>query len=222
MDQGIIDAIKEVLAEGRLFFEVPRSKIRIADFSKGAMTRHGMPSLPQIALQQALDMEIERELEALETAIKHDIKTFPDFFKARCRVRAINNEDSLLSFLTTTENRSKCNQIYFQIAEIVFQPKTMGELLAILLPNITCVLEFEFYRTSLSDPFDYKHVRIELVERPVSFLTRPPQMEVFDELVTEGIHLLDMQNIARFPFSMHQTFYATLQKTHPGHFCIYE
>ena len=99
MDQGIIDAIKEVLAEGRLFFEVPRSKIRIADFSKGAMTRHGMPSLPQIALQQALDMEIERELEALETAIKHDIKTFPDFFKARCRVRAINNEDSLLSFL---------------------------------------------------------------------------------------------------------------------------
>src|SRR5580658_1976322 len=81
--------------------------------------------------ENILLMELRQEIDALN-AMLCDPATFEEQFKQRCAWRLMNTEQSI-SIVEMPE--SQTNQLYWQIASQVFAPKTMSNMLKIILPH---------------------------------------------------------------------------------------
>ena len=166
-----------------------------------------------------INQELEDEIAALRLLLEGD--DFDAQFKARCQARATQNADSCLSFSALPDGL--CNTLYWKIAETIFQPKTMGQMLTILSPQFTRVITVD---TVLNDPKSRaatSNISIKLTARDTSSLSDPATQDIFKHLIISGNTLLDARDITNYDFILHQNFFTTLSHAYPevAH-CLYQ
>jgi ankyrin repeat protein len=171
---------------------------------------HDYQSLKTLCLQ----LELEREIATLESMVERS--DFEALFKARCRLRAAGNKDTCFSFTTMPE--SMVNELYWDIA-MLFQPRTMGEMFQILMPEVTTGSKphFELPRdTASSTPVSINdlNVRIEKVtlggSSTIDVLGEPPSLTRLGDLVISDEYVLDVKDIAGLTFALHCRLHAAL------------
>lgn len=65
-------------------------------------------------------------------------ESFEQAFKVRCSLREIHTQETF-SFKILPE--SPANELYWKIAQLLFTPQTMQEMLSILLPSVNTHLQ---------------------------------------------------------------------------------
>src|SRR3990167_933167 len=93
-------------------------------------------------VQGVLQSELLHEIKILEAMLQYTAgnpDAFAEEFKERSGKRA-RNRDKYVSLSAMPE--SPANQLYWNIAELVFAPKTMHDMLAILLPEVKYQVKF--------------------------------------------------------------------------------
>lgn len=170
---------------------------------------------------KTIDDELRNELQVLFTSLNEDPEHFAEYFKIRCHERAIRNAGSCLDFLATPQG--KCNELYWQIAESVFEPKTLGEMFQILLPHIDSVLSYEPYlslpKGTNPDSEEIKKAQkdpqIRLSIMPIAALTQKPCLDFLLHSASEGSMLFDLSSLEPFNLRLHQLLHNQLQQNYP-------
>lgn len=85
-----------------------------------------------------IQKELQQEVDVLKTMVADDPELFKELFKQRCIVRE-NDMKSTISFLVAPNNL--CNKLYWDIAQELFAPQTLQEMLSIILPSTNCLLK---------------------------------------------------------------------------------
>lgn len=168
-------------------------------------TAHNYRNFKELIIKQ----ELEQEIYALIVALDLDSQSFLESFLERCATRAKQNAGTCLSFFAFSEG--ECNQLYIEMALILFQPATLGELIAYLEPGITCLLVPE------SDSADHlQQAPIRLIEHPIARLIQTPSISGFADYVAFGPYLFNLKTINRQSFQMHYSVYHELKLHYPG------
>ncbi len=168
--------------------------------------------------QLTIEEELREELQILNTFLLTP-ETFNERFKQRCQERDEKNSNSCLSIMVMPEGG--CNHLYWQIATSLFEPKTNGDILAVMLPSIQHVLTIDATLPGSSQTFPrskrLKRIELNLHLNSVTSLETPlTQPDFLKHYVNaEGI-LFDITNIAKFDFALHQQFHTELTKTFPA------
>ncbi|OCH98768.1 hypothetical protein A8135_10725 [Legionella jamestowniensis] len=164
---------------------------------------------------QIVNQELMDELEALRELLAHKTDQFEDAFKTRCKERAKRNENTCLSFFALP--LGSCNTLYWQIAERLFKPKTLGEMFELLLSDSASLISPEFYldlppnSTSEQLIAASKHASIELCAKPFAELTEASDMKRLTQFIMAENWLFDINELAEFNFVHHQALLKTLQ-----------
>ena len=83
--------------------------------------------------KHVLQLELNQEIQTLRNMLNNAPQSFIETFKKRCVWRETNKEHAI-SFSEMPE--SITNKLYWNIAEYLFQPKTMESMLQIIAPGI--------------------------------------------------------------------------------------
>ncbi|CEK10945.1 hypothetical protein [Legionella hackeliae] len=174
--------------------------------------------------------EFQDEFVYLHNLLENDPENFEKKFIDRCKLRAQHNSGTCLSFFASPDN--ECNQLYWQIAEYLFQPKTMSEMFKILLADDAVFITPDFYLDipKIASPEEIieasKNPALRLIETPLSLLNEFPDEEPSDDGVLKlerlkqftmvDNYLVDVNSIAEFRFVHHQTLLKTLQTEKPA------
>lgn len=161
---------------------------------------------------------------AKELNLEADIK---NEFINHCSTRAIDNSNSLLC-LTRGKDSARA-ALYCQIAMVLFEPKSVGELIEILLPK--AVKQVLIVDVNIAIPVDernstqikkyHKNPQVSLSTQPfrrdIDVLNHEVNMnniQLFDCLLVDGL-LLYLPTIQRFNLKIHADLYQKLQKSYP-------
>ncbi|WP_412754248.1 hypothetical protein [Legionella donaldsonii] len=172
---------------------------------------HDYPSLKVQTLQQ----ELRDEIDALLTLLKQGIDVFRQGFLERCKQRAEQNAGTCLSLFAMPEG--ECNQLYWQLAERLFEPKIMGDLLGILAPNLSSLVSYEVGSNASQNSLREraKNPVFHFKERDLSSLNQEPSRAALSELAVSGNQLFDVTDLVQFDFATHEKFFNTFQKQYP-------
>lgn len=166
-------------------------------------------------------IELKQELEALGAMFRNPEQTFEEQFKKRCEWRATTPEQCI-SFDKVPE--SITNQLYWVIARRVFEPKTMKEVLRIVLGSE----EMAHLRISFSDHLPKEALSVKATERykflePVlekvgylDDLTKIPTMEALTHYVLFQGMIFDVADIANYPLHFHARLQHQLNTKYPA------
>ena len=101
--------------------------------------------------ENIIQLELQQELTELRRMLDSP-ETFVEEFKKRCLWRAQDTENTI-PYSEMPE--SPTNRIYWQIAELLFAPLTMQEMLAIILPTVKKQLKmvYLYHLKGLDMPF---------------------------------------------------------------------
>ena len=165
--------------------------------------------------QRVIQLELRREINTLREMLGTD--DFIAAFKQHCQWRATHNEANI-KINELPENPTAL--LYWHITLLVFQPQTMAEQLAIILPQVTTYME-----VSVSDSHLYERGAIKrylknalpiLKETPIAkALTVPPQLAILSHCVIIGSQLFNINDISHFPLKLHVYFQHYLANMHP-------
>ena len=158
-----------------------------------------------------INQELQDEIEALRLMLEGD--DFDNQFKARCQERAEQNADSCLSFSALPDG--VCNTLYWKIAETLYQPRNMGEMLTILSPQVTQFISAEFYAANPLRVLNEYNLKARFKNQAIRSLTGPATEDMFKHLVISGNTLLDARDIAGFEFATHLPYFTALSQTYP-------
>ncbi len=151
-------------------------------------------------------LELREEIEALSAMV--DTDNFEEAFRERCRLRAIANTNTPLSFFSSPDG--VCNNLYWNILlQLIPAPNSMGKMLAILAPNVGQILSPDLGFQRNEGRVEYN---VTLVEKPVvTALTQPASQEELPKFVVlrEGL-LFNVDDISAYNFELHSTFYEQL------------
>ncbi|MFW2569420.1 hypothetical protein [Legionella sp. 29fVS95] len=172
---------------------------------------HGYPSLKAQTIQQ----ELGDEIDALLTLLKQGIDVFQQGFLARCKQRAEQNAGTCLSLFAMPEG--ECNQLYWQIAERLFEPKTMGDMLALLLPDNTLLISYEVTEETRQQSLRerVKNPVFHFEENNLACLTQEPSPAALSQFAVSGGQLFDVTDLVLWEFTTHTKFFNTFQKQYP-------
>ncbi|KTC96219.1 Ankyrin repeats (3 copies) [Legionella feeleii] len=172
---------------------------------------HDYPSLKAQTIQQ----ELHDEIEALVKLLGEGLETFRQGFLDRCKQRAEQNANSCLSLFAMPDG--ECNQLYWHIAARLFEPKTMGDLLGILAPNITTLVSYEVASDANQGSLREraKNPVFHFEERDLSSLNQEPSRAALGELAVSGNHLFEVTNLVQFDFATHEKFFDAFQQQYP-------
>ncbi|MFA6301757.1 MAG: hypothetical protein WC627_01310 [Legionella sp.] len=178
-----------------------------------SMPAHDYASVQDKVLQIELDKELA-ELEALLDKSDH----FDRAFKRRCRLRQNNHEYSIgFEKVATTY----CNQLYWDLAELIFQPKTMGEMLRIIMPKLSSYVQISLpsylpypnmnqrQQYTYFKSFDPVYNYLDL-----NNLNYPPKFETLDYFVIGENVLMDVRDIKPFSLLTHAKLKNSLTSDH--------
>lgn len=195
MHQDIVKAIKQLLDERNALLQ----------FNIDAPRDY--PAIRECMLQ----LELWQEIQALQ-AMLSDSSTFENEFKKRCFLRETDNENTF-SFYVMPE--SSCNQLYWQIAQLVFQPNTMSDMLDIVLPSIQLYLkaDLQYSHRNLPSVY-YRTARPEPIVVNCDKLDDEPLIENFRHYVLINKTLFDVKTIATFPLIQHADLQVLLNEKH--------
>ena len=162
-----------------------------------------------------LDQVIKAELRMMTTILTQELEkpdcetSFKNTFNRCCKIRAQNLANSALEICVMPN--STTNELFAKIAILLFKPKTIGELLEILLPDAICISCEQFIEVPAT-----KLPSLRLLKNPLNSLTQPPKLDDLANYILVNNLLLDTQDIANFNFTLHQTYYQTLNQAYPA------
>lgn len=154
-------------------------------------------------------LELKREVAVLRNLLESE--DFAAEFKNRCTWRTANTE---LNLNCQHLPDSSTNILYWNIANLVFKPKTMADMLSILLPQVTTQLTV----TLPDDAITITRERSELSQqlhnaRPVlkkmtlsKSLTSPAVIDDLRHYIVIGNELFDLEDISHFTLPLHLFF----------------
>lgn len=161
--------------------------------------------------------ELRVETLKLEKVFRGDQEKWHDEFSELCRLREQQNSGTYLSFTAIPE--SLCNRLYWNLASILYQPKSIIDMLAVLLPSIKSALTFQVADELLPKT----ETTSTLLQRAVYSLETKSLNELsktscaltfFTEIVSDSKQVFPLPQIKRLPFSVHQQLFQLLDE-HP-------
>lgn len=159
--------------------------------------------------------ELSDEIVILQSMINSD--HFEERFKERCKTRAVENADSCLSFFAMPDGA--CNTLYWNIACKLAPHDNLREVFGIIAPQLTHHLTHEASRKDESKPWNFSNITFHFVEEDLSsFATRPASLDTLSQLVVTDSYLLNLEDIQRFNFPLHQAYYQALKNKAPDLF----
>ncbi|WP_412754247.1 hypothetical protein [Legionella donaldsonii] len=172
---------------------------------------HGYPSLKAQTIQQ----ELGDEIDALLTLLKQGIDVFRQGFLARCKQRAEQNAGTCLSLFAMPEG--ECNQLYWQIAERLFEPQTMGDMLALLLPDNTLLISYEVTEETRQQSLRerVKNPVFHFEAKNLACLTQEPSPAALSQFAVSGRQLFDVTDLVQWEFTTHTKFFNSLSQQYP-------
>lgn len=142
---------------------------------------------------------------------KHD--DFEQEFRVLCMDRAKQNNDTCLSFSDLPNG--PCNELYWNLAKIIFKPKSLQEMLTILLPEVEYYIEPKFAPADLDKKFSPKNIAIKLNQvklKDSRHFSEPPESSTrLGELVILGNTIVDLRDLSLFEFSHHQAYFNAIK-----------
>ncbi|SNV07849.1 Ankyrin repeat protein [Legionella waltersii] len=154
--------------------------------------------------QRVLQLELQSELHYLTQLIEEPL-LFEERFKQRCQERFIHEKEHI-GF--RQEPLSATNSLYWNIAQIYFEPKSMQEMLAILLPKVKKQLTVnlsEDYQGKYKEAFNQGLKPIVNTQTLDSLQEKPDHAELAHFVLYEDL-LLDTRDLAHFPLGSHCQF----------------
>lgn len=198
-----IDAVTELLKSA----EQSIKKIDIHEYSE---QEHITNFITQV--------ELNDEINYLKTLVKNP-ESFEEQFKERCAWREAT-PDECINF--SNMPLSPCNQLYWNIALMVFNPKTMGEMLQILSPQVTQHMHAELPDTLPTNTRDLpmkewiKFIRPQLtLNQNLDALSEEPDIESFAHYIIADTIIFNVHDIANYNFNLHNNFKSELVKYYP-------
>ena len=165
----------------------------------------------------SLKEEVLNQSLADEIAILRKMLTEDDLlhqFKIRCEERARENKDTCLSFFDMPHGA--CNALYWKIAEILFQPAQMHEMLAIIAPDLKTQITYEVMLDDITKRPGADNVTFVFEKKHLSTLNNPPLLERLSQYVTVDSYLLDVEDIALLTLNLHQKYHQLLRDQYPS------
>lgn len=171
---------------------------------------------------RTLQIELQQELQILENILNESTQ-FEEHFKDRCAERETDINQSV-PFHTLPN--SPANELYWKIAELTFQPKTLGEMLNILMPNVQFQLTWDIsnyvpipqeHSTHISNMELKEYARqiepnLNKVEKK---LISAPTLDELSHHAISDTMIFDLREIADLPLIIHANLYKSLQKHYP-------
>ncbi|MBA3536537.1 MAG: hypothetical protein H0T84_08005 [Tatlockia sp.] len=155
-----------------------------------------------------LQVELKQEIEALEDMLL-DNSNFEENFKKRCTLREKDLEKSIPIHLMP---KSATNELYWKIADLVFQPETMQDMLEIVLPSAQKQLKVDLdYASGIHNPTPI----LELSDNLNEFKKHKPTMDVFIHYIDADGILFDARGIDCFPLRQQAALQSLLSEKHP-------
>lgn len=163
-------------------------------------------------------LEFKQELVALR-AMLLNIETFEEQFKQRCNWRAVAT-DQAIPFSAMPE--SITNKLYWTIADLVFKPATMKNMLNIILPDTKVHIKIPFPKSNSvglnSDEFRNYMRRIEPALEPsngLDELTDLPSISALSHYIFSGDMFFDARDIERLSLRHHAKIQRDFQTNYP-------
>lgn len=198
------DEIQRILKQySDLLAHWNESKIDITNYS----------TLLESSIRRELSEELDKlkELFAEKTeANAEDIIRAAMPFKELCRLRQIRNQGTCLSY--TAKPEGDCNKLYFALAKVIFQPKSVREMIAVLLPDVKRAITVSMdellpehnqsgQRHKLVDKIKIELSEIDLASKENNYLDAVPcdKTSVFTQFVLEKDHLFDLSQMQLLP-----------------------
>ena len=146
-----------------------------------------------------LQIELKQEIDKLRSMI-HNLQTFEINFMEHCAKRESDIERSIPFHI---KPESLTNQLYWEIAQKVFQPRTMKDMLGIILPSIEMHLKADLnYLPKKIKGSDIQVMcaqpTLELLDKLEKFEELEPMMGELPHYVLFNKILFDVQEIAFF------------------------
>ncbi|MFC3909070.1 hypothetical protein ACFORL_08285 [Legionella dresdenensis] len=147
--------------------------------------------------------EYNEELALLKDLVEQtpDIEEFLAQFKQQCQQRAGQIANSHLSFIDYPE--SPANQLYWNLARSAGLGETLGQLLVLMLPAETKILDVKLAEQDGEDTLDSQEIMLaDAVEQGA--LAEEPELESLHHFIPDGTLLFDARTVAEFNFTQHQ------------------
>lgn len=155
--------------------------------------------------------EFQREIEFLKDALR-DPDRFEDQFKARCAERELDIENNF-SFQYSPD--SLTNNVYWNVAKVVFEPASMKEILGILLPGIKYQLKVDVQYTPSAGGVP-KAAPLLIEDKQLAALdAMEPDHNLFMRFCVLEDVIFDVQSIALFPLKLQSQFNRLLTSEYP-------
>lgn len=200
MDKTIGNQVKQLLDEHKITWDTNS-------------TPYDYLSLRECVLQ----IELNQEIKAIEEMIR-DLSSFEKNFKFRCVYRELDTKHTI-PFVVLHE--SPTNQLYWKIAQLVFEPQTMKDMLSIVLPSIRQHLKADLnyvpvYSQSLNREVMRVQPTLELLGQLDKFNYLPPTYETLSDYVWLDNILFDIKDIELYSLSLLSDLHNILTNNYPG------
>ncbi|HHF7344745.1 TPA: hypothetical protein ACPSKB_001152 [Legionella feeleii] len=164
---------------------------------------------------QTIQQELRDEIEALIKLFGEGLETFRQGFLDRCKHRAEQNAGTCLSLFAMPDG--ECNQLYWQIAERLFEPKTMGDMLRLLLPDNTMVISYEVTEENRQQSLRerVKNPVFHFEAKNLACLTQEPSRTALSQFAVSGGQLFDVTDLVQWEFTTHTKFFNSLSQQYP-------
>lgn len=163
-------------------------------------------------------LELKEAVETLSSIFRdNDEATSVSLFKEHCKDRAERNANTCLNYSAMPQGT--CNQLYSQLAQLLFEPKTLGELLMILLPEAS-VIDVDYVVTpkassSVKRSSLRERTMITFEKKSLECLTEELSLDLLAHLIVVDNTLLDLRAMVSFDFDRHVIFYNKLNEEYP-------
>lgn len=185
---------------------------KYAQMNKSQIEPYDITSLKRCMLLT----ELKQEIQILSNMIKTP-DSFESQFKERCRWR-MNNPDHTIPF--SEMPNSQTNRLYWSIACILFNPQTMQDMLAIILPDLKThvrmnLIEIESaeFKTR-AERMRNLEVSLEETKLDENFTSPPSQSDLCNYLILNNT-LFDVHSISLLPLKLHSSLHKVLKQKHP-------
>lgn len=159
----------------------------IAHTKKKLLTSNPFPHVP--VFMKALEIECNEELIVIEHFLKEPA-TLASNIKAHCITRAHNHVSAVpIAFMHNTPT----NVFYWELAKLVFQPKTMKQMFKILLPDIWDQVDVSVYEIMSNAP------NVELSTRSLDLSADNLEIETLAHYVMTIDTLFDIRQLYKLP-----------------------
>ncbi len=162
--------------------------------------------------ESALKIELMREINELKAILK---SKYPESdFKKRCQWR-VDNPDKTIAFSSMPDSPS--NRLYWKIAALIFKPKTMGEMLQIILPSIKyqVTVSVEPSKSCLNLKEGMRNPEIGLYKTSVDEHNLPPTLEELSHFVICNDKVFYVPDISLLTLRLHTKLQYELRMGYP-------